>query len=483
MLPSSWSSWTGSCPEAWTGITTICEFRKIPAFANLPVILVSAYSCEPELKLIGEMESAGFLGKPVQPDDLAQIMGKVLGIKQEAESRVRDDGLITLTSARREHLLGAKILLAEDNLINQEVATEILSDVGIVVTVANNGQEAVEAIMRQPWDAVLMDMQMPVMDGYQAAREVRKDPRFLNLPIIAMTAHAMSGDAEKCFEAGMNDYVPKPFEPADLFAVLAKWVKPASQRIEEGSFEPEAAAGTDADKATATQASGGVGGGQATAPQAPSAGFAGVRESVSELPFDDLPGFDIPKGLAHCGGKTKLFLQLLKSFTDHYSDGVQQIRAALDSDDTELAARLAHSIKGVSGTIGAEGLYAAAGHLESSIRHGTDSVGEDLAAFGASLDAVLSALSVLDRDGAAPLPGGSAPIDRAAVVAILTELRGALEDDYGRSVECCAALKACLAGTALAPRVQELEQALDDIDTDSARAAFEAIAAQIETGS
>ncbi len=121
-------------------------------------------------------------------------------------------------------LEGARVLLVEDNEINQQVAMEILADAGLIVSLANNGQEAVDAVEANRFDAVLMDVQMPVMDGYTATRTIRRDPRFKDLPIIAMTAHAMAGDQEKSTAAGMNDHVTKPIDPEQLFATLARWI-------------------------------------------------------------------------------------------------------------------------------------------------------------------------------------------------------------------------------------------------------------------
>jgi two-component system, sensor histidine kinase and response regulator len=440
-------------PGGMDGVTAIRQIRADPQLVKLPVILVSAYSCEEELRQTEPMESVAFLAKPVQPGDLAHVMAKVLGVREAVESPVRDEALITVATSRRDHLRGARVLLAEDNLINQEVACDILSDVGIEVTIANNGSEAVEAILREGWDAVLMDMQMPVMDGYQATREVRSDPRFADLPIIAMTAHAMSSDRDKCFEAGTNDYVTKPFEPADLFAVLARWIKPASER-------PASEAPPEQIEEGAT----------------PVAEVSPGSMQGSELPFRDLPGFSIEKGIAHSGGKPRLYLQLLKRFLTHHSDEAGQIRRALDADDTELAMRLAHTVKGVSGTIGAEALSAAAGRLESSLRNGADDMEKDLAAFTVCLDAALAALAVLREDAVPTGPAPLTPVDTAVVRPLLAEINVVLDDDYGRSVDCCEALKAHLAESAYAAQFQQLEQALNDIDLEAARTALTTIA-------
>jgi CheY-like chemotaxis protein len=130
--------------------------------------------------------------------------------------------------ARFAHVRGARVLLVEDNDINQQVARELLEDIGLVVDIADDGQAALEMVRRQAYELVLMDMQMPVMDGVTATREIRKIPRMARLPIIAMTANAMEQDRRKCMEAGMNDVVVKPVEPQDLHAAVALWLRPGS---------------------------------------------------------------------------------------------------------------------------------------------------------------------------------------------------------------------------------------------------------------
>ncbi len=136
-----------------------------------------------------------------------------------------------------QKIRGARVLLAEDNEINQQVAEEILQQAGLVVRIANNGKEAVEMVKAGKFDVVLMDIQMPVMGGFEATQEIRRDERFKDLPIIAMTAHAMAGDREKSIEAGMNDHVTKPIDPDQLISALVKWIKPGDRKTSEGVSE------------------------------------------------------------------------------------------------------------------------------------------------------------------------------------------------------------------------------------------------------
>ena len=133
---------------------------------------------------------------------------------------------------------GAHILLAEDNEINQQVASEILEGAGFFVDIANNGQEAVDMVQANNYDAVLMDIQMPEMDGMEATRVIREMEQFKELPIIAMTAHAMAGDREKSLKIGMQDHLTKPINPQELFIALAQWVAPGERELPEG-FDTE----------------------------------------------------------------------------------------------------------------------------------------------------------------------------------------------------------------------------------------------------
>jgi two-component system sensor histidine kinase/response regulator len=178
---------------------------KIPA-----IVLVTAYGREEIMQQAEEVGLEGFLLKPVNPSMLFDTIIQAFGEAVPETSRVAQRH--EQEANRSKHIRGANVLLVEDNEINQQVAKEILEGAGLNVTLANDGQEAVNAVKENNYDVVLMDVQMPVMDGYTATREIRKDGRFKELPIIAMTAHAMAGDREKSIEAGMNDHVAKPID-------------------------------------------------------------------------------------------------------------------------------------------------------------------------------------------------------------------------------------------------------------------------------
>src|SRR5262249_48628939 len=259
------------------------------------------------------------------------------------------DTLVTLFSGARQdiktpasaidqhadRLRGVRILLAEDHEINQQIAVELLQGVGASVEIANDGLEAVRKMLEQPastkFDVVLMDIQMPEMDGYQATKKIRSDPRFENFPIIAMTAHATIEERQKCLEAGMNGHVSKPIDPSLLFETLEPFVSPAMKASTVPAQPPAAAGVADADK----------------------------------LP--DLPGLNMAEGLVRVAGNKQLYRKLLRQFCTSEADAAQRIAAALAENDRALAERLAHTVKGVAGNIGASAVQTAAANLEKAI--------------------------------------------------------------------------------------------------------------------
>jgi len=214
------------------------------ALAHPPptVLMLTAFSREEMARgLAAEQVSvAATLTKPVTPSTLFDASLQAIGRPRQHALRaeLRDEAL----QGNRAALAGARVLLVEDNPINQELARDLLGRAQIVVQVADNGREAIEMLSREHFDAVLMDCQMPVMDGYAATRELRQHAQWRDLPVIAMTANAMVGDREKVLAAGMNDHIAKPINLAEMFATLVRWVRPA------------AAAGADAPDMAHTEA-------------------------------------------------------------------------------------------------------------------------------------------------------------------------------------------------------------------------------------
>ncbi|MCP4702229.1 MAG: PAS domain S-box protein [Gammaproteobacteria bacterium] len=249
--------------------------------------------------------------RPGQGSTFTFIIAFPLSDQKTFEAHQEAAGIHPLDSSALDRIRGARILLTEDNPINLQVATEILEQAGMRVTVAGNGKEALAELAKHgAFDAVLMDIQMPEMDGYEAARLIRKNPRYEKLPVIAMTANALKGDKEKCLAAGMNDYVAKPIDVEQLFAVLGKWIKP-------GKRTP-----------------------------------APPRAKIEEAPESGLPdklaGITVSAGLARLGGNKCLFKKLLMDFRRDNADAVQTIREVMGKEEQAPALHLAHTLKGLA---------------------------------------------------------------------------------------------------------------------------------------
>ena len=292
------------------------------------VVMVTAHGREAIIKGAEKAGVVDVLVKPVNASVLFDSVARVLG-DQVAERREFGDALV-LVPVGMSTIKGARVLVVEDNEINQEVATELLGDAGLLVDVASNGQDAVRMVQESVYDIVLMDMQMPVMDGVTATREIRKLPRFADLPIVAMTANAMDSDRSLCLGAGMNDHVGKPIEPDQLWTALLRWVK--ARHVDE-----EPATG-------------------------------GERAPIESDAPSGIAGLDVDEGLRRVLGKKALYLSMLQRFVAGQRDAVAVIRAALDGGDLGSAERLAHTTRGVAGAIGALEVVHLAAELERAIR-------------------------------------------------------------------------------------------------------------------
>jgi PAS domain S-box-containing protein len=324
------------------GIEAARRIREHPTLKHIPaIIMATAYGREDVMRKAEQLSLDGFLLKPVSPsilfDAIMQAFGKEIS---EASRRARTKAQ---ESETLQNIRGARILLVEDNEINQQVAKEILEGAGLSVTLANNGQEAVDAVQKENYDVVLMDVQMPVMDGYTATREIRNlKSEIRNVPIIAMTAHAMAGDEEKSLTAGMNGHVTKPIDPDQLFATLQKWIPPADQRA--STRQPKV---SDAEKAVTEDQAG--------------------LHAERKLP-DSLPGFDLAEGLKRLRGNQQLYRKLLLDFGAKYTPVAAEIRQALDAKDWKQAHSLIHNLKGLAGNLAATELQASAVEIEKLIK-------------------------------------------------------------------------------------------------------------------
>jgi len=321
------------------GIQTSRRIKNHQKLSKIPaIVLVTAYGREEVMRQADEIGLDGFLLKPVNASVLFDTIMQALG--KEVQSVFRTGRKIEQSAEELNAISGARVLLVEDNEINQQVAKEILQGAGLIVTVANNGQEGVDAARKNHYDVILMDIQMPVMDGYAATYEIRNlKSEIRNVPILAMTAHAMAGDEQKSLEAGMNDHVTKPIDPDKLFATLQKWINPGEKPV----------AGQQAQASI----------------QHPEPNQAERNEEA--LP-ESLPGFDLAAGLKRLMGNERLYRKLLVDFGTKYTETAGEIRAALDARDFEQVHSLVHNLKGLAGNLEAKDLQAAAVAMEKLVK-------------------------------------------------------------------------------------------------------------------
>lgn len=260
---------------------------------------------------------------------------------------------------------GAKLLLVEDDLINQELIIELLDSEGItIVDIANNGKEALDLLAEKTFDGVLMDCQMPIMDGYTATRKIREELQFKDLPIIAVTANTMKGDREKVLAAGMNDHIAKPINVQEMFKVMAMWISP------------------DHGEAIHTE----------TTTEEPI-----INDSLSESErLPEFSGIDSRVGLKNTEGKVAIYYKLLINYHKRYCNFEDIFRTSQsDKNEPEAAMRLAHTLKGLSGTCGALAVQKAAEQLEKACRSDNENTEKLLAAVIAELEPVLQSLETL----------------------------------------------------------------------------------------
>ena len=316
------------------GIETARKIHERGLESVRKIAMITAYGREDLLKSASEAGIQDVIVKPINEstlfDSLMRIVGGVCKDRGSAEAPRAGEGApagaapaapsaaAAPSAPGAASLAGASILLVEDNEINREVATEMLAEEGIAVDVAENGQIAVDKVGAHAYDLVLMDLQMPVMDGLEATRAIRKLPNRRDLPIIAMTANAMSEDRERCIEAGMNDHIAKPIDPDALWSALAKWMR-----------------------------------------KAPADPLDALRL---------VPGLDVEAGLKFTLGKQALYLSIARTFASGAPAHLDAVREALAAGDHKAAERAAHTLKGMAATLGAERVRAGAAALETAIR-------------------------------------------------------------------------------------------------------------------
>jgi two-component system, sensor histidine kinase and response regulator len=319
------------------GMETARRIRALGLVTTPMFLMVTAYGREEILK---EAESAGIQNVLVKPVNASVLFDTTMDVLGGRRPEPVAGPPLQGPDQRLAMLRGARILLVEDNEINQQVAREMLQDCGFVVDVAENGEIALGLVQKFPYDLVFMDMQMPVMDGVTATREIRKHGRLEMLPIVAMTANAMEQDRRKCMEAGMNDFLIKPIDPREMTTILARWVRP----LRAPAPAP-----------------------LALSPMPP----VPAPASADSVP-QDIAGLDTALGLSRMMGKKTLYAAMLRRYAEGQRDVVREIRQALALGNAATAERVAHTTKAVSANIGATFVQERAADLEAALRQGAD---------------------------------------------------------------------------------------------------------------
>jgi len=379
-------------------------------------------------------ELDAWLTKPVRQSDLYNTLQLLL-----SEPETEQAANLTNNHNAKDWRFRGRLLLVEDNDINQEVAREILSEVGFAIDIRENGAEAVQAVQQQQYDLVLMDIQMPEMDGLEATRRIRDlGGRFTDLPIIAMTAHALSGDADKSKAAGMNAHVTKPIEPQKLFQALSQWIHPAEKPAEPNQ--------------------------------------SNSNSPMSEIP-KTLPGIDLADGLDRLCGNWDTYRYILLMFRDKQADAAHRLERFLRENQWEQAERLAHTLKGGGGNLGAMPLYEAAATLEHACRkRDAHSAHAALAVLRQRLEEVIQGLGQLGESDISATQSteedhNSAELSDCAepIADLLERMLHFLDADLGEAQSCLAALARQTVGSAFSANVTDLRRALNNFDTEAAK--------------
>ncbi|HDP67017.1 MAG TPA: PAS domain S-box protein [Candidatus Marinimicrobia bacterium] len=419
------------------GLETIRKIHAEREIGSIPaIIMVSAYGQE---KIINEVQKVGidaFLMKPVSTSTLFDTIMQVFG--KAAPKRKRQATRGQQLHGEIARIEGADILLVEDNEINQQVTAELLLATGMSVTIAENGKAAVEkcrARADSPYDLIFMDLEMPVMDGYAATKEIRRLPKMSTVPIIALTADAMSGVKDVALETGMNDYITKPIDPKEIHEMLIKWI-PAKSRPPK-SPEPDAAT------------------------------------TVVKSAFPSLTGIDTDAGLRRLAGNRQLYSRILKQFATENADLVTRLDAALSKPARKEAIHLAHALKGSAGNIGASQLHQLAASLNDILKNKPDDhdrIRTLIRQIDTEIRQIHAAIAQINLPPETPQVeslSGQSP-DSEPFQKSITELYHLLAESDARAGDIFAGLKNTLRKKIPNPELGQIETAIDQYDYDEA---------------
>ena len=424
------------------GLETVQAMRQSQRDSLPFVLMVTAHRREELTKGAQQLGIQHVLAKPVNASVLVNTMMQVLGHAPRALPVAQTASDTSALEASLAHLAGARVLLVEDNEINQLVACELLRGVGLVVEVADNGQMGVNLVHArqlegQPYDLVLMDMQMPVLDGVSATRLIRETHSAQALPIVAMTANAMQVDRERCQAAGMTGFVSKPINPEELWRALLQGIRPRA------------------------------GLGQVATPASDEAPDAAQQRTLQAL--QGVAGLDVAQGLRLSNHKAALYLLMLSKFVKSQAAAVSNLQAALAQGDGASAERMAHTLKGLAASLGAEPLRQVAAELERALHEAAapDTVAALCGRTGSALDALIAGLRATPGLLVEPeSPATATPAAQAVLHAVLPRLRQLLEEDDSEAQALWEQHAHGLRG--MVAQASAFEQAINDYDFEAA---------------
>jgi PAS domain S-box-containing protein len=422
-----WDMPTGNGLAAATKILATLEAES--ALEQIPRIFLLTPVGSDAIQTEGEkLGINGFLDKPVTRSRMIRTIVQDLERKSISKDR-RIKKTLGHEEKTGEKIGGARVLLAEDNEINQQIALELLHRVGIIVEVATNGEEALAMALQFPFDAVIMDIQMPIMDGLEATRHIRLEARLQNLPIIAITANSQPEEIKHCLDAGMNSHLDKPIRPERLYGLLSKWIQ-----IIEPPIPTDLLLSKDGD---------------------------------DELP--NIVGIDTKDGLQRVAGNRKLYRRLLSRFLSEHGNTTEKIREALRVENFSEVAGYLHTIKGVSGYIGAISLCNTTEIFEEAINKGSKKDRKAaMATFSNHLNAIIDGLGgaqktdVVQSSSSPILENFDIQLDRQIVEPLILELAGHFKNNSLSYGEVLSQFKKILEPTKAMIIFGELEKQLND---------------------
>ena len=358
------------------GVETIEKIKQLRLKLVPKIALTTAFAAD-ELKItLDEAGIDALLAKPIGYSSLHDSLLDILNKNNDLERQLHNQNNLSNQNEQEFPPIarGDLLLLVEDNILNQQIANEILTEFGFTVEIANNGEIACAMVLAKPYVMVLMDMQMPVMDGIEATKVIRRDGRFKDLPIIAMTANVLKQDQDRCLEAGMSDYVTKPIQPVALYKMLRRWMGKNGLVAQNAyaAVENQASVESHSESLSRDQV------------------IVDSTQPDLKAQLDKIDGLDIQDGLGRVLGRVSVYMNILKSFVLHHGQSVEHIREAYHNGDITAGKRIAHTLKGLAGSIGATQLALKVRELEESLS-GTDHV-PDIDVQLDALDEILSKL-------------------------------------------------------------------------------------------